>query len=111
MPSTCSRSPLDQPPPWIITTAGQPPGGALPDQARFVQWFVKRWAKIDVVNAVERVTGLTVPVEHQPRRPGDPPAVVADSGRLKSALGWTPQYAALDTIVDHAFRWEQSLPG
>ncbi len=66
---------------------------------------------LEVVNAVERVTGLTVPVEHQARRPGDPPAVVADSSKLKAALGWTPQHASIDTIVDHAFRWEQRLPG
>ncbi len=65
----------------------------------------------EVVNAVERVTGLPVPVELQPRRPGDPPQVVADAGRLKAALGWTPRYASLDTIVDHAFKWEQRLPG
>lgn len=66
---------------------------------------------LEVVNAVERVTGLTVPVERQPRRPGDPPAVVADSGKLKTALGWTPQHASIDTIVDHAFQWERRLPG
>ncbi len=66
---------------------------------------------LEVVKAVERVTGLTVPVKLQPRRAGDPPAVVADSSKLKAALGWTPQHASLDTIVDHAFRWEQRLPG
>jgi len=66
---------------------------------------------LEVVSAVERVTGLTVPLELQPRRPGDPPAVVADSSKLKAALGWSPRYATLDTIVDHAFRWEQRLPG
>ena len=66
---------------------------------------------LDVCGAVERVSGRSVPVEHLPRRPGDLGKVVADSSKLKAALGWTPQYASLDTIVDHAFRWEQRLPG
>jgi UDP-glucose 4-epimerase len=66
---------------------------------------------LEVVNAVERVTGLPVPVEHLPRRAGDPPKIVADSSKLKASLGWEPQYASIDTIVGHAFRWEQRLPG
>ena len=64
----------------------------------------------EVIDAIERVTGITVPAERQPRRPGDPPMIVADSSKLKAALGWQPQYASLDTIVDHAFRWEKNLP-
>ena len=35
--------------------------------------------------------------------------MVADSTKLKAALNWTPRYDALDTIVDHAFRWEKRL--
>jgi UDP-glucose 4-epimerase len=66
---------------------------------------------LDVCGAVERVSGRAVPLEHLPRRPGDLGKVVADSSKLKAALGWTPRYASLDTIVDHAFRWEQRLPG
>ncbi len=66
---------------------------------------------LEVISAVERVTGLPVPVENQPRRAGDPPLIVADSSKLKAALGWEPQYADLDTIVGHAFRWEQRLNG
>ena len=65
---------------------------------------------LEVIDAIERVTGITVPAERQPRRPGDPPMIVADSSKLKAALGWQPQYASLDTIVDHAFRWEKNLP-
>jgi UDP-glucose 4-epimerase len=64
---------------------------------------------LDVCGAVQRVSGLPVPVEHLPRRPGDLGKVVADSSKLKSTLNWTPAYASLDTIVDHAFRWEKQL--
>ena len=64
---------------------------------------------LDVCGAVERVTGRAVPTERQPRRPGDLGKVVADSSKLKAALNWTPRYASLDTIVEHAFRWEERL--
>ncbi len=64
---------------------------------------------LDVCGAVERVTGRPVPTERQPRRPGDLGKVVADSNKLKTAFNWAPRYASLDTIVDHAFRWEARL--
>jgi UDP-glucose 4-epimerase len=63
----------------------------------------------EVAGAVERASGLTVPVQEMPRREGDPAAVVADPTKLKTALQWRPRYDALDTIVDHAFRWEKRL--
>jgi UDP-glucose 4-epimerase len=63
----------------------------------------------EVVAAVERVTGLTVPIENMPRRAGDPPKVVADSAKLKAILNWQPQYTSLDSIVEHAFGWEKGL--
>lgn len=64
---------------------------------------------LDVCGAVERVSGRPVPTERQPRRPGDLGKVVADSSKLKTKLNWAPRYASLDTIVDHAFRWEERL--
>ena len=64
---------------------------------------------LDVCGAVERVTGRPVPTVREPRRPGDLGKVVADSSKLKARLDWTPRYASLDTIVGHAFRWEERL--
>ncbi|MGM8930654.1 UDP-glucose 4-epimerase GalE [Salinicola halophyticus] len=61
----------------------------------------------EVLNAVERVTGQRVPYEDAPRRGGDPANLVADSRAAKSVLGWCPQYGELDTIVEHAWAWEQ----
>lgn len=61
----------------------------------------------EVLNAVERVTGQPVPYEDAPRRGGDPANLVADSRAAKSVLGWNPQYGELDTIVAHAWAWEQ----
>ena len=59
----------------------------------------------EVVAAVERVSGRKVPAQLVARRAGDPPELVADARQAAAALGWKPRYAALDTIVEHAFRW------
>lgn len=62
---------------------------------------------LEVISAVERVTGSAIAREKGPRRSGDPPVLVADSTLAKTQLGWTPRYADIDTIIDHAWRWEQ----
>jgi len=59
----------------------------------------------EVVAAVERVSGRKVPAQLVARRAGDPPELVADARQAAAALGWKPRYAALDAIVEHAFRW------
>jgi len=59
-----------------------------------------------VIDVAERVTGRRVPLVYGPRRAGDPPVLVADSGRAKAELGWQPLFAALETIIAHAWQWE-----
>ena len=61
----------------------------------------------EVVRAVERVTGKPLPVRDGPRRPGDPPMLVADPTKLKRALNWVPRHEDLDEIVRSALAWEQ----
>ncbi|MBV9760968.1 MAG: UDP-glucose 4-epimerase GalE [Acidobacteriaceae bacterium] len=61
----------------------------------------------EVLDAVERVTGKPVPHTMGPRREGDPPSLVADSQKLRRALGWTPQRADLDRIVSDAWAFAQ----
>ncbi|HVZ70373.1 MAG TPA: UDP-glucose 4-epimerase GalE [Rhizomicrobium sp.] len=63
----------------------------------------------EVVRAVERVSGQPLPVREEARRPGDPPAIIANSERLKSLLNWQPAYDDLDTIVRSAYAWESKL--
>lgn len=63
----------------------------------------------EVVRAVEKVSGQPVPVREESRRPGDPPAIVANSERLKSKLNWQPAYDDLDVIVRTAYAWESRL--
>ncbi len=64
---------------------------------------------LEVIDSVRRVTGHAIPVEMCPRRPGDPAVLVASSGKAKQELGWTPKYAELDTIIQSAWEWHQTL--
>jgi UDP-glucose-4-epimerase GalE len=58
-----------------------------------------------VISAVEKVSGRSVKVVDSPRRPGDPPALVADAKKANTVLGWTPKFARIETIVEHAWKW------
>ncbi|MDZ7749825.1 MAG: GDP-mannose 4,6-dehydratase [Halofilum sp. (in: g-proteobacteria)] len=62
-----------------------------------------------IIDAVERVSGIALKVEEGERRPGDPARLVADSTRAREVLGWTPARADLDTIVADAWRWERAF--
>src|SRR5215813_10641521 len=63
----------------------------------------------EVVDAVRRASGRDFPVEVSPRRPGDPPSLVANVDRIRATLPWRPQFQNLDTIVAHALAWEKQL--
>jgi UDP-arabinose 4-epimerase len=63
----------------------------------------------EVIETVERVGGKAVPRTSSPRRGGDPPQLVADARRAKDVLGWTPRYADLQTIIEHAWSWHTRL--
>jgi UDP-glucose 4-epimerase len=64
---------------------------------------------LDVIRAVKRVSGVDFSVMVGNRRPGDVAAIVADAARVRSMLGWKPQFDNLDTIVRHALAWESRL--
>ncbi|HCG03078.1 MAG TPA: UDP-glucose 4-epimerase GalE [Chloroflexi bacterium] len=59
----------------------------------------------EVINAVKRTTGVDLPVEIGPRRPGDPAELVADASKLRKTLDWEPRCSDLDTIVGSAWKW------
>jgi UDP-glucose 4-epimerase len=63
----------------------------------------------DIIKVVERVTKCALPVREAPRRAGDPHTLIADAGKLRAGLNWTPRYDDLDTIVAHAYEWERRL--
>jgi len=60
-----------------------------------------------VIESARRVTGHPIPVEEQPRRPGDAARLVADSEKIKRELGWAPEMADLDDIVGSAWQWHR----
>lgn len=64
-----------------------------------------------VIDAVKRVTGKSVRVQDSPRRPGDPAVLLADPRRARAELAWAPRFGELETMIEHAWRWEQKLSG
>jgi UDP-glucose 4-epimerase len=62
----------------------------------------------EVIETVREVTGKEIPVQVGPRRAGDPPTLIASSDKIKSELGWMPQYQDLRVIVESAWRWAQT---
>jgi UDP-glucose-4-epimerase GalE len=64
----------------------------------------------EVIRTVESVTGLAVPVKYGPRRPGDPPELVAAPGKAMKELGWKPRYPELEQIVETAWNWHRTHP-
>jgi UDP-glucose 4-epimerase len=64
----------------------------------------------EVISAVEKVTGLKVPVVESARRAGDPPALYADATKAKTLLNWTPKYQTIEPIVESAWKWHKSHP-
>jgi UDP-glucose 4-epimerase len=63
----------------------------------------------EVVDKVKDITGIDFPVRYVERRPGDPPALVADASRIRRELGWTPQHDDLGYIIKTAWEWEKKL--
>ena len=64
----------------------------------------------DVIRAVEKISGRKVPLLEAPRRPGDPPALYADSGLAQRELGWIVKYPDIESIVATAWRWHSTHP-
>jgi UDP-glucose 4-epimerase len=60
----------------------------------------------DVLRAVERAAGMRIEQRMAPSRAGDPPALVADAGRIRAVLGWRPAFDDLDAMVASALAWE-----
>jgi UDP-glucose 4-epimerase len=65
---------------------------------------------LEVIKAVEKVSGLKVPANFAPRRAGDPPALYADSSKAQRELGWTPKFKTIEPIVETAWRWHKAHP-
>lgn len=62
-----------------------------------------------VIETAQAVTGLGLLAHVAPRRPGDPPVLVASAEKAQRELGWQPRYPQLATILEHAWSWHQAL--
>jgi len=63
----------------------------------------------EVLSSVEKIAGIKLEVREEPRRAGDPPALIAQADRVREILGWHPQLDDIDTIVRTSLEWEKRL--
>ncbi len=71
--------------------------------------YGRGFSVLQVLDAVDRVTNRKLDRRLEPRRSGDPDALVADNGRIMATLPWRPKRDDLDTIVADALAWERKL--
>ncbi|NTU52529.1 MAG: UDP-glucose 4-epimerase GalE [Chlorobiaceae bacterium] len=65
---------------------------------------------LEMLDASRRLTGRPIPGEFSPRRPGDPPELVATSAQARELLGWTPQFSDLDTLINSTWNVYRGMP-
>ena len=65
----------------------------------------------EVIAMVEKVSGRPVPSRPFPRRPGDPPILVADPAKAARELNWSPSLSSLETIIETAWKWHNRNDG
>lgn len=70
----------------------------------------KPFSVLEIVRAVEKITGLKVPTVEAPRRAGDPPALYADSSKARAELGWKIKFPDAESIIATAWNWHKSHP-
>lgn len=73
--------------------------------------YQRGYSVLEVVNTMKMVSGVDFPVTICGRRPGDPSAVIAANRRIKTELGWAPQFDDLAMIIGHSLEWERRVNG
>jgi UDP-glucose 4-epimerase len=63
-----------------------------------------------VIQTCEKITGTKIPAAEKPRRPGDPPKLVASAEKAIRELGWKPKYPKLEDIISTAWAWHKKHP-
>ena len=64
----------------------------------------------EVIDVTRKVTGREIKAEIATRREGDPALLIASSDKAREILGWEPQYASLETIIETAWKWHENHP-
>lgn len=70
----------------------------------------KGYSNLEILKAVEEVTGKKVSITEKPRRWGDPDAIYADNTKAKRLLSWEPQYTTIPSIIETAWKWQEKHP-
>lgn len=68
------------------------------------------YSVLEVIRAVEKISGLSVPYSLGPRRPGDPAVLIASGAKIRHETGWSPRYSDLESVVSSAWRWRLAHP-
>jgi UDP-glucose 4-epimerase len=71
--------------------------------------YGRGFSVLEVLDAVDRATNMTIERRMEPRRAGDPGSLISDPSRIRATLPWQPQHADLDAIIAHALAWERKL--
>ncbi len=71
--------------------------------------YGRGFSVLEVLDAVDKATNARIERVMQPRRAGDPAALVSDPSRIRETLPWKPQHADLGEIIAHALQWERKL--
>jgi UDP-glucose 4-epimerase len=86
-------------------------GCGPPGEARVYNLGSERGYSVrEVIAATEEITGKNIPALEAPRRPGDPPVLLASSDRAKEELGWQPKMSSLKKIIQSAWKWHKEHP-
>jgi UDP-glucose 4-epimerase len=69
----------------------------------------KGYSALEIIDAVQKYCGKTIPVRLEQRRAGEPAVLVASNEKAMNTLRWSPQASDLDTLIDSAWKWHQLL--
>lgn len=59
----------------------------------------------EIIDAARAITGRKIPISVGPRRPGDPPSLVANPAKAREVLGWAATHSDLENILQTAWAW------
>lgn len=71
--------------------------------------YGRGFSVLEVLDAVDRVTNMTIERRREGRRAGDPDSLISDNRAIMARFPWKPEHADLDRIVSHAVAWERKL--
>jgi UDP-glucose 4-epimerase len=71
--------------------------------------YGRGYSVLELLDAVQRISGRTLDIRARARRAGDIPVMVAAADAIRRELAWKPRFDDLDTIVGHALAWEEKL--